>query len=369
MADDCFGSVVRATEGGPGNADHTLVKSYFLERSAVFRDLLAVQNAVWSRPEVDDYFKLQRTRADSATATQKKWFFKMMRALGDQLQAQMDIIPLPNEAEEFKVLDICMAPGGYSATVLKHHRNARISALSLPKEDGGHDILLPNWKNHPRVEVELMDITMLSSEFGYPGLLPLDHPAASQFSPHRPFVESQFDLIFCDGQVLRSHHRALTCQSEPSRLITAQLILALQRIQPGGTIVLLLHRVHSPCSVRIIEAFSHFADINLVNPTGFHASRNSFYLVAKNLDPTNMNAWQLLNHLKNQWKVATLQAFGCEPQSNEIPELGGDMERLMDSFGRTILDLSEPLWEIQARALRKKFLKGRGIQTGLPRQC
>ncbi len=37
--------------------------------------------------------------------------------------------------------------------------------------------------------------------------IPASHPDAGSFSSDRPFLDQQFDLVFCDGQVLRTHER------------------------------------------------------------------------------------------------------------------------------------------------------------------
>ena len=82
-----------------------------------------------------------------------------------------------------------MAPGGFSATVLKYNESAQIHGLSLPDKDGGHGILLPGWEEDPRVEVQLLDVTMLAAEFGYPYLIHPRHPSASLLpNSYRPYA-------------------------------------------------------------------------------------------------------------------------------------------------------------------------------------
>ncbi|EEQ28917.1 hypothetical protein McanMca71_001022 [Microsporum canis] len=339
--------------------DSEILDSYLQERSPAFNALRAVQKAVWQSPAADEHFLKQRERADSATPTLKKYFFRTMRAIGDQLQAAKHIIPPPGETKGFKVLDICMAPGGYSATALRYNKHSSIYGLSLPEEEGGHEMLLQNWQKDPRFDVRLMDITMLSTEFGSPDLLPADNPLASQFSSCRPFDGLEADLVFCDGQVLRTHERAVGSKFEASRLTSAQLILALQRIKKGGTMVMLLHRVNNPRNVKLLHAFSQFAEIDLFKPTPSHAARNSFYLVAKNVDPTSLGARQMLENSKSCWKTKTLQAFNDEPYEAEQNTSGDEMRSILQSsFGQRLISLAEPIWDIQREALEKKFLRG-----------
>lgn len=83
---------------------------------------------------------------------------------------------------------------------------------------------------------------MLASEFGVE-TIPTNHPDHSLFLAERPFLNKQFRLIFCGDAVLRNHegseHRR---GSKRTRLKTSQLILAIQRIVLGGTMVVLLRR-------------------------------------------------------------------------------------------------------------------------------
>ncbi|KAK2734314.1 hypothetical protein FQN57_001719, partial [Myotisia sp. PD_48] len=343
-----------------------ILDSYLQERSLAFKTLKGIQNIVWQSPAADKHFLKQREKADSATLALKKYFFRMMQDIGDQLQVTKHIIPRPSEASKLKVLDICMAPGGYSATVLKHNGFARIYGLSLPEEEGGHQILLPNWRKDPRVEVRLMDITMLSAELGSPDLLPPHSLVASQFSNCRPFDGLEADLVFCDGQVLRTHERAVGSKFEASRLTAAQLIIALQRIKKGGTMVMLLHRVNSPRNVKLLHTFSQFAEIDLFKPAPSHATRSSFYLVAKNVDPTSPGACQMLENLKSSWKRRTLQAFNDEPYDVKRNMSGDEMRAILQSsFGERLISLGEPIWAIQQEALEKKFLRGSLSAHGL----
>ena len=49
----------------------------------------------------------------------------MMQQIGDELEAATHAITqLPFGATKIRVLDLCMAPGGYTATALKYNDNA-----------------------------------------------------------------------------------------------------------------------------------------------------------------------------------------------------------------------------------------------------
>ena len=251
-----------------------------------------------------------------------------------------------------------MAPGGYSSTVLKYNPCAKVCGLSLPIDQGGHDVLLPGWQKDKRVTIKFIDITMLAAEIGFPDLILQNHPQASKFSNDLPFRGQTFDIVFCDGQVLHTHARAQGVKDEAPRLSSAQIIIALQRIKQGGTMVMLLHQAYGPHTVRLLEAFSHFSQISLFKPTVSHKNRSSFYLVAKNLDPKNERAYHLLQDLRRTWRMYTVQNFGVDITEDDI---GGDqksLEHIMESFGETLISLAEPIWELQTTAMREMFLQG-----------
>ncbi|KAL1966676.1 hypothetical protein VTN77DRAFT_3873 [Rasamsonia byssochlamydoides] len=249
-----------------------------------------LQDEIWKLPAADAHFARQREQADNADLRQKYIFFEMMKEIGDELQKEKQIIPRSNNTEHFAVLDLCMAPGGYSATVLKHCPSAQISGISLPIQDGGHRLLLEDWQSDP--------------------------PCLDD----RPFLNCSFDLVFCDGQVLYRQNPLTPSQSKDkaTRLTTAQLILALQRIRPGGTLVILLHRLSEWKNVRLLRSLSLFADIELFKPKRKHATRGSFYLVAKNVNPEHPEALRALETWKWTWWAATVKE-GCGEDSSTTP--------------------------------------------------
>mgnify|MGYP001057099556 CR=1 FL=1 len=284
----------------------------------------------------------------------------MMKMIGKQLQEHENIIPPLSRTVQLIALDICMAPGGYSATVLRYNRLATICGLTLPEDEGGHKVLLENWNKNPKIDIQFTDITMLAAAIGFPDLVPTTHSHAAQFSNDIPFEDKEkekaFDLVFCDGQVLHNHTRGQGTKDEPIRLSAAQLAIALQRIKPGGSLVMLLHQAYGPHTVRLLEAFDQFAQISLFKPTISHRNRSSFYLVAKDIEPTHWRAGKLLQRLRRDWLVHTARKFDLEMPEDEEDAGQESMEDIMESFGRKLITLAEPLWEIQIEAMQKMFL-------------
>ncbi|KAJ5671508.1 hypothetical protein N7507_000635 [Penicillium longicatenatum] len=336
-----------------------IVNDFLSLKSAIFAKLLKIQDEVWKCPKADEYFRNQKARAvQSVSEDQKAGFFNMMTRIGDNFQDQEKLIPPPWKRMSFDVLDLCMAPGGFSATVLKYNRFAQVCAISLPTNEGGLEIYLPGWQENKRLKVQMLNLAMLSAELGFPELALADQPSASKFSNHIPYAGRKFDLIFCDGHVLPSSdpEQDLTSQR---RLADAQSVMALQRVKSAGTIVVLLHQVYNPRVLRLLEAFDRISQITLLKPPFCHAKRTSFYLVAKNVDPQHEVACRLIRDMRNSWRVRTGNAFGLEipkdlkePQDEEEP-----MEGIMHSFGEKLITLAEPVWKIQTEAMEKAFLR------------
>lgn len=87
-----------------------------------------------------------------------------------------------------RVLDIGMALGGFSQTVLRKHRNARIRGITLLLNMGGLQIMLLRWRDDLRIRIEFADITMLTNEMGRPPASILtEHPRFANASSKRPF--------------------------------------------------------------------------------------------------------------------------------------------------------------------------------------
>lgn len=274
-----------------------------------------------------------------------------MRQIGDEIQAVTGALSLPQSHKE--ILDICMAPGGYSASALKFSPHARVSGITLPESLGGHPLLIKD----SRVDVYYIDITMLAAEYGVTDI-PEDHPDVSNFSLDRPWATKSFDLVFCDGQVLRTHTPHIANyreQREASRLACSQLILAMQRIKPGGTFIMLLHKVEMWSTMKLLSVFDGISQIELLKPVRSHKTRGSFYLIAKNVQPHHPEALVAINEWKGAWKKATFPPSADEEKQNrtDVVEQHEEVSSLLASFGERLIELGEPVWQIQKIALRQ----------------
>ena len=272
-----------------------------------------------------------------------------MQQIGDELQESTGAVAQRSfRVDGIKILDLCMAPGGYTASALKYNPGAAAFGITLPSQHGGHEMLLPP----SRSTVYFMDITMLAQEFGVE-TIPQAHPEVDSFVTERPFLESKFEMVFCDGQVLRTHPRGKHRESnEALRLTVSQLILALQRIREGGTLIMLLHKVEAWDTAELLYRFSQFSSIQLFKPKKKHAIRSSFYLIARDVQPSAPSARLAVESWKAAWYDAT---FGGENGTGGPKATVDETEvkALIDRFGNRLAELGRPIWEIQRSALRK----------------
>ncbi|KAF2820813.1 hypothetical protein CC86DRAFT_459435 [Ophiobolus disseminans] len=301
----------------------------------------------WQNPEGDKYWQDRRERSDAATEEAVQLFYEMTKQIAEEIQARTNALtPGDLGVHPFRALDLCMAPGGFTWGTLKYNPDATAFGITLPAENGGYK----NCLTLPAERVNFIDITMLARECGT-DTIPETHPDHALFIAERPFVDERFQLIFCGGAVLRGHERAdHRREFERTRLTTSQLVLAMQRIIPGGTMVVLLRKPEACDVVHLLHQFSSCADIQLFKPHKKHAIRSTFYLVAKNVQPEAESAKTALQEWKESWARAT---FGGDAGTGEH-DVDMDAEvvkELLEEFGPKLIGLATPLWEIQAGAL------------------
>jgi 23S rRNA U2552 (ribose-2'-O)-methylase RlmE/FtsJ len=286
----------------------------------------------------------------------------MTKEIAKEMQAKTSALtPGDLGVHAFQALDLCMAPGGFTWGTLEYNPDAVAFGITLPPESGGYK----NWLTLPAERVKFMDITMLAGEFGTE-TIPTSHPDHSRFLAERPFVDQRFQLIFCGGAILRGHERAdYRRKFERTRLTTSQLILAMQRIIPGGTMVVLLRRPEVWDVVHLLYQFDSFANVQLFKPQKKHAVRSTFYLVAKDVQPEVESAKSALEEWKKSWSHATFG--GNEGTGEDDLEMDAEtVKTVLVEFGVKLIKLATPLWKTQASALEKQdFTK---VRNGRPKK-
>lgn len=279
----------------------------------------------------------------------KRFFFDMMQRIGKEMNERTGALSnFGRQSEPPKFLDLCMAPGGFSHFLLKLNPTAHVCGISLPPSKGGHKLFLD--LQDSRVTVNFMDITFLCAEMldSVNAVIPPDHPDARDFIETRPYLSDVFDLVICDGQVLRTHKRAEYREPvETTRLLVSQLVLALQRIKAGGTMVVLLHKLETWHNLQLLYMFSKFSMVQLFKPEKYHAIRSSFYLIAKRVQPLSPHAVKAISIWKRSWLSTTFRS--CPEDT--IPE--EEVQVVLSQFGEHYVRLGIPIWSIQKTALER----------------
>lgn len=103
-------------------------------------------------------------------------------------------------------------------------------------------------------------------------------------------------------------------------------------------------------------AFSKFAKVDLFKPTTAHATRSSFYLVAKDVDVESHLATVGVAEWKSQWYAATFGGPEGTGEKTEPEEMA--VLEVLNTFGQKLIQMGMPVWRIQADALSKTAYAG-----------
>ncbi|RDW65895.1 uncharacterized protein DSM5745_09634 [Aspergillus mulundensis] len=333
-----------------------------------FQRLCELRKKGWENPAGDAFFAKQRQTADNADDKTARHFYTMMLDIGKDMNRQTGVFSIEpsSPTQQPAILDMCMAPGGFLATALALNPTAQALAFSLPPEEGGHNVAL-DLAAYPNVTAHLCDITMLAADIGVSSAeIPVDHPDVHGFLPAH-FNQKKFDLAFCDGQVLRTHARASYREKrEATRLTLTQLILSLSHLKPGGTMIVLSHKIEAPAMVQMLYEFSRFSTVTVYKHAKFHAKRSSFYMIASGLKVDSEEAVALLERWRRKWKSLVLDMKLTDERFAEMAEEGAPtIEEILDTFGERLIEMGRTVWGVQAEALGKApFIKSKAEKSG-----
>ena len=264
--------------------------------------------------------------------------FDMMRKIALEMDNFTGIFYLPDATRT--VLDLCLAPGGFSKYVLQNFPSARVDAFSLPEDQGGHRVRIPYGNQDPRVSIVFTDLTKFAGEFGVPGLFidPKDGTNAKVW----PYTIDRYDLVICDGQVPRqtvSYDDGE--QFAPICLTYSQLYLGLKRVKAGGTMIVLLHRSSRVSIFRLIRMFHHFSRVWIFKPYKSHTIKSSFYLVARDIQPESPACLEAMDLFQRIWERASVKddSVASSVLYKELALIKKPLQPELEGFGPRYVEL------------------------------
>lgn len=295
----------------------------------------------------DQFFQQQRQRADNPSADGEFKFYTMTVAIGKQLDSSTGAFEILQSSDEPSALDMRMAPGGFSATIMAYYPNTTLRAVTLPLNKGGHSVHF----RHPHVRLDLCDINTLAGDMGLASI-PESHPAAATFTVTKLLAQETFDVVICGCQVTRNQElEEWREHREARRLQLAQLVIALEHVKSGGTLVAVMHKPEEIHTAELLHIFSKFAEISLFKPKRAHAKRSSFYLVAKKIDTCSNQAIEAKELWKKQWIDST---FGtADDCANISKRTADDARELLDGYGTELVKIGRPIWATQVAGLKR----------------
>ncbi len=266
------------------------------------------------------------------------------------------------------------APGGFSSYILQKVRSASGVGISLPERMGGHPFLL---ENHLRSRYTHLQEDIL----GYDSSPVL--PSKVNDRPRRRLRDTligHFLIVILDGHALRTYqHPSITTLdadadllkaahgSYRDRLLIAQLIIALESVAPGGTIVMRLSHIECFPAAQLLYLLDNISDeVVLHKPQTMHTTRGTSYVIAKGVFCSKQASKreQYLLGLQTVW--SQLQQGGPHEGVGRML-VDGDLdfiasaEAILENYVDRLVELGRQTWWTQAEGLRRLFNK-RGIQ-------
>uniref|UniRef100_A0A0W0F844 Ribosomal RNA methyltransferase FtsJ domain-containing protein n=1 Tax=Moniliophthora roreri TaxID=221103 RepID=A0A0W0F844_MONRR len=282
-----------------------------------------------------------------------------LRARGPTLQAHLDYQQRLADKQDPEISknwfnamknvmeEIDQTFGGFSSYILSHYPLASGTGISLPTQSGGHACLLED-SDFTRYFLIWADVTSFQL-----GTTWIPSPYLQPF-PFPPDA-APFNLVILDGHPLRTHTSGKNVHLIGDRLIISSLVLGLFCVAPGGTIILKLSMPDRKVTAQIIYMLDMLAeDIRTWKPVNIHATRSTFYVIAKNIGG-GKEAWryeEYLKRLKELWEELMFggdQGWGRMLESDDLNFIVTQhgMKSYVDRYNK----LCKHIWEVEAASL------------------
>lgn len=183
-----------------------------------------------------------------------------------------------------------------------------------------------------------------------------------------PILSSTFDLIVLDGHFLfdtyvTPKHEAPVHRWDTDRLLVSQIIIGLQSVMSGGTIIIKLRHPESYSTAAMLYMLDQIStSLELVKPLTMHGNRGTFYAIAKGVGISDN--WEkkeeYLYQFRRLWYEIT---FGGPNGQGRFLLADGEKDlnfiasydQLRTGYTERLAELSKDVWRIQAEALDHWF--------------
>ncbi|RPD58735.1 hypothetical protein L226DRAFT_548347 [Lentinus tigrinus ALCF2SS1-7] len=344
--------------------------SVILERRDVpeLKDLVAMRSRGWDNEDLDQHFTTLRKIADSPTKQTEHTWFGSMRSIMQELDRVAHCIP---SSKQLSFLDVGCAPGGFSSYILQKNRTAIGMGISLPESAGGHALLLEEWlrSRYHHYPEDILNYHWSPA----PADDVRDHRSL-QF-PHE--FTGHFPLVVLDGHALRTYRHDPSVIQSPGgdadllkaahgayrdRLLITQLIIALESVTPGGTIVTRLSHIECFPAAPLLYLLDNISKKVVVHkPQTMHKSRGTTYVIAKGVfssKETRSLRDEYLQGLKALWGDLK-QGGPCEGIGRMLLERDLDFiasgEVIVEEYVDRLIELGRQTWATQVEGLRVLF--------------
>ncbi|KAJ6622866.1 hypothetical protein B0H10DRAFT_2187292 [Mycena sp. CBHHK59/15] len=297
--------------------------------------------------EQDGSFEHERKVADNASARRNRYWFSKMKAVFKEMDNQVACIP---RRGPLKFLDLGCCPGGFTSYILSKNPGAQGLGISSEIENGGHRFLLED-RHRSRFKIHYADLTYYRL-----GSLPSSVSLDDKVMHSLPFDTSKrFDVVLLDGHQLRKH--ASTRPGDWDRLLISQIIIGLQAAKNGATLVIKLVDAEQVNTAKLMHMFDILsASLATFKPRYMHATRGTFYAVAKGLGEGrgSERLCGLIDSFKELWVDLTIggeDGAGRVLNEEDLDFIISTAEVRQAKNLDRLIDLSRTVWEVQACAL------------------
>ena len=272
-------------------------------------------------------------------------------------------------------IDIGCAPGGFLQCLLDFDPSRRGIGLTLATDtskghaSGAHEMdqtLMDILAKTPRFKLLFQDVT--------------DRPLRLHYSTDGTRIGEgaapQFDLAIAGARFSgkgsgenddaeRGGDRA------QEKLITAQLLVALQNLKPGGDLVVVLNVTPLAMNMQpICFLRSVFGRLVALKPKSNFKYRSSFYMTCFGYDPSKLHpdaASPQAASLKVQHTLKTTFDRLMKGESRDecnAPVADADNATLCREHGTVLHELLSPLWKVQHDAIYELLQRASGLRNG-----